>query len=269
MGDTSTPGIRRPGRITTLALALSMVGAATACGAQDRPANQPWGISGTWRPAFVDTFDGKALDSGKWSLGNPTGDASDVTVPVNTDERQCYDPDLVSVAGGALRIEAVRKEVSCGGRTMQYASGMVNTRGHFELTHGVLEARIHLPAAARGVIANWPAFWSVGATWPTDGEIDVMEGLDGQACFHTHSELGPKGGCAEGDYTGWHTYGAQWRPGRVDYYYDGVRVGTITQGVKSRPEWLMLNYSVQPTVGGPTKVPAEMKVDYVRVWQQP
>jgi beta-glucanase (GH16 family) len=217
---------------------------------------------------FQEDFDGTSLDEKKWSTGNHNMDGrSKVTPPVNSDELNCYDSDLVGVSNGSLHIRAIRKTETCGDRTMPYTSGMINTKKQFRFTYGALEARMHLPAAEPGVIANWPVFWQLGANWPIDGESDVVEGLLGHACFHYHSKMGSEGGCAKGDYTGWHTFGAHWRPGRMDYYYDGVLVGTLTENVTAAPQWLVLTYSVQPSVGGPTKVPSDLRVDYVRVWQ--
>jgi beta-glucanase (GH16 family) len=70
----------------------------------------------------------------------------------------------------------------------------------------------------------------------------------------------------KGAYTGWHTYGADWEPGVVNYYYDGVLVGSTKSGVTSSPMYLILDYAVGRW-GGPVKAPATMKVDYVRVWR--
>ena len=187
-------------------------------------------------------------------------------MPVNGYELQCYDPAQVTVSGGSLHLVAILKQETCGGSTKQYAAGMVNTSGLYQHSYGAVEARIYSPAAA-GLIANWPAFWEVGAVWPQDGENDVYEGLNARACWHFHSNAGAPGGCANGAFTGWHVYGANWHPGRVDYYYDGRLVGSITMGITSVPEWLMIDNAISPTIGGATMVPADMQVDYVRVWQ--
>lgn len=277
---------RRPGRAAP-ALALALVLAAGAgctagpgavvapdAGAEVTAGDgMPLGIPGHWHPVFRDDFSGAGLDTSKWSVGNPDltvtgGDGSpSVAPPVNTDELDCYDPGQVTVQDGTLRITAVRRDETCGGRTLPYVSGMVHSRGKFETAYGVAEARIYLPAAAPGVVANWPAFWQVGPNWPHGGENDIMEGLHGQVCRYFNSAVASTGHCSDDDLTGWHTYAAEWRPGRVDYYQDGVLVAVITQGVTSQPQWLVLNNAVQPAVGGPTVVPAQMQVDYVRVWQ--
>ena len=68
---------------------------------------------------------------------------------------------------------------------------MVTSYGTFNFTYGYMEARIWLPGSAR--IADWPAFWADGQNWPTDGEIDVLEGLSGQACVHFHNSAGGAG----------------------------------------------------------------------------
>ena len=69
-----------------------------------------------------------------------------------------------------------------------------------------------------------------------------------------------------GDFTGWHTYAADWQPGVVTYYYDGTEVGQITTGITSSPMYLILNDAVGGA-GGQVVTPSTMQVDYVRVWQ--
>jgi beta-glucanase (GH16 family) len=125
-------------------------------------------------------------------------------------------------------------------------------------------ARIYLPGSG-STIDNWPAWWTDGQNWPQDGEMDVLEGLGGQACYHFHSPAGAPGGCAAGNFTGWHTYGAKWESGSVIYYYDGKAVGTITTGITAAPMYLILNDAVSRTAGGPSR-PSTMRIAYVRVW---
>ena len=81
-------------------------------------------------------------------------------------------------------------------RTYPYASGLVESAHDFTFTYGRMEARIWLPPGS-GQAHNWPAFWANGTgTWPVTGELDVMEALEGHACWHFHSTLGGPGGCA-------------------------------------------------------------------------
>ncbi|MEU4498691.1 glycoside hydrolase family 16 protein [Streptomyces sp. NPDC023998] len=228
----------------------------------------PIGIPGTWRQVFGDEFNGTSLDGSKWNpnwLGCPTC----TTKPVNSAELAAYAPSQVSVSGGSLHLKAEKQATTASdGKTYAYRSGLVESNGKAQFTYGAFEARIYTPAASPGVIANWPAFWTDGQNWPEDGEMDVMEGLGGgKACYHFHSPSGGPGGCAPGDFTGWHTYGAEWKSGVVTYYYDGKQVGQITTGITSSPMYVILNNGVSTEHGGPTVTPADMMTDYVRVWQ--
>jgi beta-glucanase (GH16 family) len=247
---------RRPRHATTPGpVSLTSVQTGTAAG--------PAGIPGTWRLAWSDDFSGPALDTSKWSTG---WFGSGVTPPVNSQEQDCYDPSQVNTAGGNLNLTAIAKAQTVNGRSFPYTSGIVTTMGKFTFTHGAVEARINL-SGTNGKIDNWPAFWADGTgTWPMTGELDVMEGLGGYAAYHFHSLSGGPGADVSGNYTGWHTYAADWQPGVVTYYYDGHAVGQITTGITSNPMYLILNDAVGGQ-GGQAVAPSTMQVDYVRVWQ--
>ena len=89
------------------------------------------------------------------------------------------------------------------------------------------------------------------------------------ACWHYHDPQGDRpGGCPAGTWTGaWHTFGADWEPGSVTWYYDGHQVGTVTQGITSSPMYLLATMDLDNTYGGAIQTPATMRIDYIRVWQ--
>jgi beta-glucanase (GH16 family) len=228
------------------------------------PSPQPAGNPpGPWHLKFDDEFNGRSLNTAKWSTGWL---GQSITPPVNAYELECYDPARVGVSAGTLNLSLIRQRESCG-KTRPYAGGMVNSDRKFQFTYGLMEARIRLPGR-RGLITNWPAFWTDGQNWPADGEIDVMEGLASRACWHFLNPRANPGGCAPGRFAnGWHTYGADWEPSAITYYYDGHVVGAVKAGITSAPMYLILNLAAADAYGSPVRVPAMMRVDYVRVWQ--
>jgi hypothetical protein len=229
--------------------------------------NLPTGIPGTWNLKFADDFNGDRVDGAKWTA-NWLGGATQTTKPINSAELAAYAPSQATVSGGTLKLSALQASTPASdGRTYGYRSGMVQSNGKYNFTYGATEARVYSPGSSTGHIYNWPAFWTDGQNWPTDGEIDVFEGLGGQAAWHYHYSGGGPGATVPGNFTGWHTYGAVWEPGKISFYYDGRLVGTQSSGVVSSPHFLILNYGVGGW-GGDRVVPATMQVDYVRAWQR-
>jgi beta-glucanase (GH16 family) len=222
-------------------------------------------VDDSWTLTFNEEFNGTSLNKTVWGsnwLGNPGA----ITKPVNGYELGAYDPAQVSVSDGYLNLGAVKSPATVNGVNYQYRSGMVNTHDSFNQTFGYFEARIHTPGK-NGEISNWPAFWLNGESWPYDGELDIMEGLGGSAAYHFHSPSGGPGKAVPGDYTGWHTYGAMWEPGKVSYYYDDKLVGTISSGITDSPMYMILNHGIgADSIGGPISAPSEMLVDWVRVY---
>jgi beta-glucanase (GH16 family) len=258
-GAAGPTGIAGPDAALTPAPAVATAAAPAPAGVPGPP-----GDPASWHQVFDDEFDGSSLDTSEWSTG---WYGPGITAPVNPEELECYDPAQVVEAGGELDLNLVAESETCGGQTRPYASGLISTAGKFSYSYGYVEVRAWLPGTS--TINDWPGIWADGQSWPTDGELDVVEGLGGQACWHFHDPQGAPGGCAPGSsYTGgWHTYGADWEPGSVTYYYDGMVVGTITTGVTSAPMYLILDLAADNAYGGPLAAPATMRVDYVRVWQ--
>jgi beta-glucanase (GH16 family) len=261
---TSASTAGATGSVGSVAAVTPAPAVATAAAPGPAGAAGPPGDPASWHQVFDDEFDGSSLDTSEWSTG---WYGSGITAPANSEELECYDPAQVVEGGGELDLNLIAKTESCGGQTRPYASGLISTAGKFSYTYGYAEVRAWLPGTS--TINDWPGIWADGQSWPTDGELDVVEGLGGQACWHFHDPQGAPGGCAAGSsYTGgWHTYGADWEPGSVTYYYDGTVVGTITTGITSAPMYLILDLAADNTYGGSLAAPATMRVDYVRVWQ--
>jgi beta-glucanase (GH16 family) len=219
-------------------------------------------LGSNWTLVFHDDFTGASLNTTKWAPywfsdgtlnpGSQTrGYASNVTV------------------NGQLNL--LLRNSTNGACISSKPCGDAKTG--FEFTYGYAEAKITLPTN-NAVIAHWPAWWLNGQSWPRDGEIDIMEGLDGHAAWHYHYDAGggldshPIGGSVNMS-PGPHIYGVNWYPGHLDFYYDGKLVASATNAnlsggatISSRPMYLILDYDA-----GSGTFPATMVVHYVRVFQ--
>ncbi len=226
----------------------------------------PVGQRGEWRLVFSDEFDTDRLDLRKWRPNWLGPDDQSFTKPVNVEEVSCYDPSQVRLTEGELRLVAESR--ACG--KWNYASGLIQSNGRFNFTYGYAEARMWMPKGA-GV---WPAFWLNGQRNPQDGEIDVVEASgDDAGRFHFHYQCGEKR-CApggnvrvDGATSGWHTYAVRWTPDSIVWFYDGKPVYSRHEALPVSPHYLILNLGLrQGTTDYP--LPATLRVDYIRVWQE-
>ena len=270
------PTGRRAGRLVAVAASAAAALAAAGCGDGDAAGPAPSQL------VWADEFDGSA--------GQPP-DPSRWTFDIGTDwgNRQLeFDTDRaenVSLDGnGHLAITARRESF----RGSPFTSGRIKTLGRFEHRFGRFEARIDLPSG-RGV---WPAFWLLGADfptvgWPQCGEIDVME-FRGQEPSVIHGSLhGPGysgGGAVTSSYTldnarfdtDFHVYAVEWTSDGIKWFVDDVLYQSVrrdeTPGawVFDHPFFVLLNVAVGGNfVGSPapdTTFPQTMLVDWVRVY---
>jgi beta-glucanase (GH16 family) len=245
------------------------------------------------RLVWSDEFDGPRhapIDRRRWSheVGGAWGEG----------ELQSYTDRVANSYqdGQGLLVIAARAERFTGADsiTRNYTSARISTKKRMSFRYGRFEARLQTPVG-RGL---WPAFWALGTDidrlgWPKCGEIDVMENLGQEPRKVFGTIHGPRdGGGPQADYgpgsslvhtsplsQGFHTYGARWLPGSIEFYFDGRRYGTITAAdlpagsrwVFGHPFFLVLNVAVGGSwAGSPdatTRFPQTLRVDYVRVYQ--
>jgi beta-glucanase (GH16 family) len=240
-----------------------------------KPAPQPVSIPGKWKLIFNSQFNGHSLDTSLW---RPGWFGTGITSPINQHEVACYSSSNVSFPGdGTVHLSVTGVTSTCQGQTHSYTGAVLSTnpsdgrtRGGFQFTYGVLQAKVFVPGTPHGV-ANWPAVLTLGQVWPRDGENDIMENLSGTVCSHFHSPGfapgGPLGACDPTFTPGWHIVSSNWEPGSVTWYYDGIELARIAEGVTSSPMYIALVNSVSSKAPGVSR-PDAMRVAYVRVWQK-
>jgi beta-glucanase (GH16 family) len=188
-----------------------------------------------------------------------------------------------------------------------YLSGMISTHGGFSQKYGYFEARIKVPSGQGFWPAFWtlpqlpPPGSPVVGYWPP--EVDIMEfkGQQPNDIFMTNIWSGfypdpgtdmkecPTCGYSQTNYTagvdfsaGFHTFAIDWEPDTIVWYIDGVERARETQflppGRIDPPSFtgqmhVILNLAAGGSfVGNLTPpdaaLPAQMEVDYVRVYQK-
>jgi hypothetical protein len=152
---------------------------------------------------------------------------------------------------------------------------------------GVFETRIYNPGNSKG-FQDWPAWWfsSYPEAWPTGGEIDVMEAMEGHEassyhqgavsgayCSLTNATFYPRPDCAtrlKPNFTiqpGWHTWDLVWGPTFAKIYIDGRYYGQFS-GSYFRPGTMKMIFDITNSpLGDPSGgTSANLLVQYVRVW---
>jgi len=259
-------------------------------------------IPGTFELIFADEFDsGTTPSTANWTIETGYGNNG-----WGNNEWQLYtdSPDNIRVEGGNLVISVQCPNAPCGIRDGSITSGRMNSLGKFSFKYGKVEARIK-PAVGD---AAWPAFWSLGANfptvgWPNSGEIDFMEmhnwfSDDKTTHFTVHwcdQSIQAPEACSFRD--GWvfdsqfrtfpdslgddfHLFQAEWDETKIVGKIDGLiyftkAINPTTMEEFQREFFLVLNVAMGGTLGsgdqppnGTETYPQTMLVDYVRVYQR-
>jgi hypothetical protein len=215
---------------------------------------------------FSDDFDGTALDSSKWAQcwwpnafpasSNRCGRMNESTTAKSN----------VAVGGGVVTLTQAARD----------SGALIDTdpnqgRRGFQFTEGYAEARVYFPGSGEKVY-NWPAWWTVGAPWPEQGENDIAEGL-GELTVNYHGRCAENHGQVPGVWVnGFHRYGLhRYRTAtgetRSDVYYDGKLVKSYRVCDDNAPQYLIFNVGAREFGGANVYGSAsQVKVDWVRVW---
>lgn len=236
---------------------------------------------------FSEEFDTLTLFDGTSGTWKTTGYWGQRTQGSNG-ERQFYvDPaynglglDPFEVENGVLTITAQPAPTALKSQlgNLDYTSGIITSEQSFSMQYGYFEIRAQMPEG-KGL---WPAFWMLTADGEWPPEIDVIEtlGHDPDGLYGTTHYTDASGKktmnnavVSQGLFDssdGFHTYGVEWGPEQIVWYYDGIEVGRAANICFDQPMYMIANLAVGGYwPGNPdstTPFPAEMKIDWIRAY---
>jgi beta-glucanase (GH16 family) len=157
------------------------------------------------------------------------------------------------------------------GGAYAYTSGELNTFHSFAQTYGYFEMRAQLPAGQ----GFWPAFWLLpeNGSWPP--ELDVLEALSSDPTRMVTTSHSSASGMLSNNATvantttGFHTYGMDWEPDFITWYFDGAKVYQIaTPADMNQPMYMIVNLAVGGNFAGPSDgvSSGQLQVDWVRAY---
>jgi beta-glucanase (GH16 family) len=199
------------------------------------------------------------------------------------------------VNNGSLKIKAIRESYRdpTSGSTKQYTAARLNSKYAFK--YGRVEVRAKLPAAQ----GTWPAIWTLGknisengaywqtqgygdTTWPTCGEIDIMEQDSNKSitsgAFHfpdsngNHTYTFNYLSVSNTD-SSWHVYAMDWSAETIELSVDGTVFHTLNNAQNpyfDNEHFILLNIAMGGQLGGTISddfISDIMEIDYVRVYE--
>ena len=259
----------------------------------------------TWKLVWSDEFNGTSLNMNNWSYETgATGWGNEEFQDYTAGDNVKFDGNnLIIIPRMTITTDAKGK------KTTSYTSTRINTKNKQTFKYGKIEIRAK---AAKGQ-GTWSAGWMLGdgtgdsRGWPYDGEIDLMEAMNGGVpqtihCEYWNNQAWSHGNknystgltqakCAED----FHTYGMTWTDKYIQFTVDGVNKGLfdpslysssiydqIWKGEFDHPFFFILNCAIggnaagQVSTNGWTQVKNTATeqvyedyfyVDYVRVYQ--